>query len=95
MITFIRTKDCPRCSDIQEALEEMVLAHEVVVLADKYEDHEVLPEGAKPPVLIDGGKIVQGSEAILDHLEKLETFKEWWEKFQSDACYCDEQESID
>jgi len=95
MITFIRTKDCPRCSDIQEALEELVLAHEVVVLSGRDEDHEALPGGRKPPVLIDGEEVIEGSKAILEHLEHLEHFKEWWDKFQSDACYCDEEETPD
>jgi len=69
----------------------MVLAHEVIVVRDRECAHEALPAGTKPPVLIDEGCIIQGSKAILVYLEKLETFKEWWDKFQSDACYCDEE----
>ena len=51
-----------------------------------------LPEGKRAPVLIDGQKIIQGSRNIAGYLEKLEGFKVLWEKFQSDACYCDEDE---
>jgi hypothetical protein len=40
---------------------------------------------------VDEKKVVQGSDPIADRLEEIEKFKELWDKFQSDACSCDEE----
>jgi len=95
MITFYRTKNCPGCQSIQDTLEEMVLAHKVVMIEKGEESWQKLPEGTKPPVLVDEKETIQGSKNIVEHLEKLEKFKALWEKFQSDACYCDEEGNIE
>jgi len=34
-----------------------------------------------------------GSEAAIEHIEELRRFKEDWYRFQSDACYCEEEET--
>jgi hypothetical protein len=39
--------------------------------------------------------MIQGSDAIIKHLEELEKFKELWDKFQSYACYCDEEGNVE
>jgi glutaredoxin len=93
MITLYRTEDCPRCSAIQEVLEALTLAHKVVVVEDS-EDPEV-PHAARLPVLDDEGHLIVGRDAILDHLDKLAGFKAEWEKFQTDACYCDEEGNVE
>ena len=95
MITFYRTKDCPGCSAIQDALREMVLAHDVVLVEKGTDRWLRLPEGTRPPVLVDDKETAQGSENIIRHLEKLKKLKALWEKFQSDACYCDEEENVE
>jgi hypothetical protein len=92
MIKFYRKKDCPKCTGIQEALEELVLAHKVIVVEGKGELKGTFPEGTRLPVMDDEGKLYQGIDAIMAHLEELTEFKEQWYKFQSDACYCDEDE---
>jgi len=38
---------------------------------------------------------MEGSKATLDYVDYLEHFKEWWDTFQSDACYCGEDRSFD
>ena len=91
MIVLYRTPDCPRCASIQDALEELAIAHEVVV-GTRAELAEVLPSGAKLPTLIDGDEVFSGAEAVIEHLEELERFTELWYKYQSDACYCGEEE---
>ena len=94
MVTLYRTPDCPGCLAIQSVLKELVLAHHVVV-ADPSDLPAALPQGTHLPVLVDEGVIYQGREAILAHLEELESFKELWDKFQSDACYCDEEGNVE
>lgn len=95
MITFFRTKKCRGCSAIQEALEELCIAHKVILVDDDHGHTSSLPAGTRPPVLVDGDEIVQGIDGILVHLQELEDFKALWEKFQSDACYCDEMGNIE
>jgi len=95
MIKFFRTESCPSCRDIENALKELCLAHEVVVV--KAEDD--IPASVAPdtrlPFLIDGDKLIQGSNNIIAHLSELEEFKSQWYKFQSDACYYDEEGNIE
>ena len=92
MLKLIATDNCPGCKAVAEAMEELCIAHEVIFVSEKDDSKDKLPKGTRPPVLIDEGKIVQGSKNIIAHLEKLSEFKELWYKYQSDACYCDEPE---
>ena len=94
MITFFRTAECPGGCEIQETLQELCLAHKVILLQGNNKISE-LPQGTHPPVLVDGDELIQGSEAIAAHLECLAGFKAEWEKFQSDACYCDEEGRVE
>lgn len=94
MITFYRTKHCKGCQGIQTILEEMTLAHEVVIVEKSNEDIPGLPPGIRPPAMMDDKELIKGKRAIFAHLEEMEGFKEQWYKFQSDACYCDEEGNI-
>lgn len=72
-----------------ERLEELVLAHEVVRL------EEESGEGEPPlPYLVDGRRVVIGSAAVSRYLEELEREAELWRKFQSDACYLEDDGSV-
>ena len=88
MIIFYRNSNCTSCESLEETLKELCIAHKVVVVDENNKDK--LPVGKRTPVLIDGRKAIQGNRNIAKYLEKLEGFKALWEKFQSDACYCDE-----
>ncbi len=94
MITLYRTPDCPRCSRIQEALEKMALAHQVVIVKDRDDLPDDLKSAKALPVLVDGGERIEGAEPILAHLEKLDSFREEWYRFQSDACFCDRKGKV-
>lgn len=91
-MTFYRKKSCPKCAQIQEALQELSLAHKVVIVQRRDELSGLLPSDVKLPVLHDEGELYQGADAIMAHMEKLAAFKERWYGYQSDACYCDEDE---
>jgi hypothetical protein len=93
MITLYRTADCPRCSAIQEVLEGMTLAHKVVIVEDA--QGSPVPHASRLPVLEDEGKVIEGRDAILQHLDQLAGFKAEWEKFQTDACYCDDEGNVE
>lgn len=89
MITFFRTSDCPGCEAIQEVLDDLGVAHKVVIVPPGGNPQESMPDAAKPPVLADDDKVVQGNGNIIAYLEELKGFKELWYKYQSDTCYCD------
>ena len=89
-----RTPGCPRCTEVAEALEELAIAHEVVEV-DSPDDVPEDLEAVRLPVLRDGHEVFQGPGDVLDHLEGLESFRADWYKFQSDACYCDEEGNVE
>ena len=91
MLVFYRTKECPGCQGIQSTIEAMHQPHRVMLVDKGAIDIIGAPPDLKPPVLIDNTEIFQGRDNILAHLEKLEEFKTQWYKFQSDACYCDDE----
>jgi hypothetical protein len=45
-------------------------------------------------VLRDEGEIVTGEQALRDHLNALRDLLADWDRFQSDACYVEEDGSI-
>lgn len=94
MITLYRTNDSPEGREIESALKETCLAHKVVDLAGGRRPAEV-PDGATAPVLVDDGQVFRGTAEILPHLEELVAYRERWYKYQSDACYCDENGNIE
>ena len=93
MIVFYRKAECEGCEAIQETLENLTLAHRVVVTEGEELPDDV-PEDASMPVLVDDGKVYAGREKVLEHLNELESFKDLWYKFQSDACYCEDDGGI-
>lgn len=56
---------------------------------------EPVPDAARPPILVDDDRVIQGNKNIIAYLEELEWFRELWSKFQSNACYCDENGRIE
>lgn len=95
MLKFYHTPDCPGCREIQDALEEMSYAHEVILVKSRDETEEDVLKHKKLPLLIDDDKVCEGTEAIVQHLEELKGFKALWDKFQSDACYCGDEGEIE
>jgi hypothetical protein len=93
MIILYRNSECPGCESIQKVLQEMHLAHRVVVAGEE-EPPEQLPSDVEPPALVDNGEVFQGREAVMQHLEELESFQKLWYEFGSDACYCEEDGEI-
>jgi hypothetical protein len=83
-------KDDDASREIVEALEELAIVHEIIPPdGDRHP-----PNGAATPVLDDDGTLVEGRKRILEYLRGLQDFKDQWYKFQSDACYCDDDGDI-
>ena len=94
MIEFYRTKECPGCRQIEETLEGLRFGHKVHEVESTDDIERELPDGSRLPILIDEGKVYSGRENIVRHLEEVEAFKAEWYKFQSDACYCDDEGNV-
>ena len=90
MIRLYRTAECHKgADDIEEALQEMVIAHEVILI-DAAQVPDSLPPETQLPVLVDGSRVITGQAEIAKHLEELERFVADWRRFQADACYVDD-----
>ena len=91
MITFYKNPACPQCEETQEALENLAIAHKVVPVPTEAGRVEQMPQGKRAPLLVDGDEMFEGHEAINRHFDELEEFVALWRKFQTDACYCDDE----
>jgi glutaredoxin len=94
MLTLYSLADCSDCHSIEQALGAMAIAHKVVRIATHEETGAVLPGGAELPALVDDGRLYCGLTEITKHIEWLRQFKAEWDKFQSDACYCDDDGQV-
>jgi len=91
MITLYRRPDSAPADEIQETLDEMVIAYETEVVAH----NAALPADVPSlPALRDDEQVVTEPEALNDHIEKLQELMRDWNRFQSDACYIEEDGSI-
>lgn len=83
MITLYRTENCVTCDQVQAALKELVVAHQVVEVNGNPPDRV---RGKDFPVIEEGDRLVSGQE-VTPYLRKLAKATEEWRKFQSDTCY--------
>jgi hypothetical protein len=93
MIEFYRTVDCDNCETIEAALQEMVIAHKVIVV-EPGQWPKTLPVGTPLPALVDNGQVVSGRTDLAAHLRELEKVVADWRRFQSDACYLDDEGEV-
>ena len=85
---------CKGCIAIQDALKELCIVHETIVVENPTELPYELRKIGEMPILVDEDNVICGEKNVLVHLEKLAKFKELWYKYQSDACYCNDDEDI-
>ena len=95
MITYYKGAGSPEYDPIQEALENLCIAHEMIRVSQGTRLPKAIPEGVRPPVLVDGKEIIQGMSPILNHIDKLIEIKALWDKYQTDTCYCDEHGNVE
>ncbi|MFW6189762.1 MAG: hypothetical protein ACOC7T_04935 [Planctomycetota bacterium] len=91
MIVLYCRPGCPRCASLHGMLERLALKSRLVEVGPDEQLPDDLPEDT---ALRDGEELYTGGAAVAEHLDELEVFKEWWYKFQSDACYCDESGEV-
>lgn len=91
MITLYRRSDSACADEVQEALDEMVIAYETEIR----ETEDKLPDDVPTlPALRDDGEVITGEDALDDHLESLRELMNEWDRFQSDACYIEEDGTV-
>lgn len=83
MIKLYRPAECPGCEEIEAVLQELVISHQVIVEEDR-----------SIPTLEDNGQLYRGRQEIKGHLQELEKIVADWHRFQSDACYIDDDGEI-
>ncbi len=93
MIRLFRTKDSELADQVEEALQNMVIAHETVAVANKNELPDDLGNHSLP-VLIDNGEAVSGEENLKIRLRELQGVMKQWDKFKSDACLIDDDGTV-
>ncbi len=92
MITFYALKNDPDCLDIKDTLDSLKTVHKIITVESK--DDEKLPEDKKAPLIVYESETYQGIKEIYDFLEKQKEYEKQWYKFQSDACYYDDEGEI-
>lgn len=87
MIELQRRADSPEADAIEEQLRDLVVAHKVLVVDDA--------EGSATdlPVIRDGDVIACGAN-IPAFLDQLTRDMAEWSRFQSDACYIEDDGTV-
>jgi hypothetical protein len=93
MIELYRTADCPECAAIEAALKEMVVAHRVITV-EPGQKHHAPVNGVALPAIKDGDDLVSGQSEIAQYLRELDKFVVAWRRYQSDACYIDDDGKV-
>lgn len=88
MIELIRTENGPAGLEAERVLEELVLAHQVTIVAD------TAPPAEDLPAIREGERVVSGAEEVRRYLTELRRFAALWSKFQSDSCYIDDDGTV-
>jgi hypothetical protein len=91
MITLYRRPDDAWADEVQTALDEMVIAYETETVADDAALPDDMPD---TPALRDDGEVITGEAALRTHLEELQELMNDWDRFQSDACYIEDDGTV-
>jgi hypothetical protein len=84
MLTLYLERDTTVSKEILSEVKELAVAHRIVYL-DSHDKQQV----NRAPMICDDEKEIKGIENIFEYFETLKDYLVEWQKFQSDACYCD------
>ena len=91
MITLYHRPNDAHADSIQETLDDLVVAYDTVVVPQDQSPPSDVPS---LPALRDDGTVITGKNALSRHLSELETLLSDWRRFQSDACYVNDDGSV-
>ena len=86
MVELYRAEQSPLADEIEETLQDLVVAHEVIRVGSGEPRSAPAPS---LPALRHGDDVVTGEEALRSYLESLQELMEDWGRFQSDSCQLD------
>ena len=86
MIILYRETESLLADEIQEALQDFVIAHEIRIISN--DEINPFPD-LKLPIILDEGKPISGEHDLRKKLESLGNLMKMWDLFKSDACYVD------
>ncbi len=87
MIKLYREENSPQADIIEAEFRELVLGYDRVLLDVK--EAAQLFDDATLPVITNNERVVNGDE-IPAYIKELKQLMRDWQRFQSDACYVDE-----
>ena len=87
MIKLFREENSPQADTIEAEFRELVLGYDRVVIEAK--EAARLFDEATLPVITNNERIISG-ELIEPYIKELTQLMRDWQRFQSDACYVDE-----
>lgn len=93
MIQLYRTFESPLADDIEAGLQEIRMAHEVVVV-DSQDSIPHETSGAALPLVVDGDDVVSGKEALETYIEEQQQLMKDWYSVQSGACHVEDDGTI-
>jgi glutaredoxin len=93
MIELYRSEDCPACADIEATLQELVVAHRVIIVAKGQKPADLSPD-ISLPVIKENGQLICDAAGVAVYLRELERFVINWRRFQSDSCYINDDGQI-
>jgi hypothetical protein len=91
MIVLYRRPDDAWADEVQDALDEMVIAYDTRIVHDP---DDLPPDVPETPALRDDDEVVVGEDALRVHLDELRALMADWDRFQADACYVEADGSI-
>jgi hypothetical protein len=77
MITLYRHKDDKQAANIEEKLQDLVLAYRVEEIDDQESE----------PFIVDGGEKIQGEEELENWFRELKGELDWQRSITGDGCY--------
>jgi glutathione S-transferase len=93
MIELYRLANSQLGEAIEAALRDMVVAYERIIVEPGQAPAE-LPAGTTLPAIRHDDRLISGQAALVAYLSELEQFVADWRRFQSDACYVDEDGEV-
>ena len=93
MIELYRAANDAESDRVEEALRDLVVAHRVITCTPEQATSQ-LGGDVTLPALREDEQIAHGPEEIARFLEQTRTTLEGWNKFQTDACYLDDEGNV-
>lgn len=91
MVTLYHRPGDPQAEEIQEVLDEIVIAYDVEPIGPDTARPEDVPD---LPALRTDGEVVTGTADLQDALDDLRALMNDWDQFQSDACHIDDDGTV-